>query len=173
MMTLNEICQQYYSKVYRRCLHALFYNDALAEDVAQDVFHALCLQWEQLEKTYIGAWLYKTADHMVLQAKQKYTRSIRRTVVLDEMYARNLPAEFDVHEQMQINKIDENPDLYCALIYDELKEREKELLKYLQMNMKYADIARLMDSTEGAITMAAVRLRRKVEVLVQKLVDEM
>ena len=74
---------------------------------------------------------------------------------------------------MQINKIDENPDLYCALIYDELKDREKELLKNLQMNLKYSDIARLKDSTEGAITMAAVCLRRKVEVLVQKLVDEM
>ena len=77
----------------------LFYNDALAEDITQDVFHELCLQWEQLEKTYIGAWLYKTADHMVLQAKQKYARSIRRMVVLDETYARNVPAEFDVHEK--------------------------------------------------------------------------
>jgi len=41
------------------------------------------------------------------------------------------------------------------------------------MNLKYSDIARLMDSTEDAITMAVVCLRRKVEVLVQKLVDEM
>ena len=173
MMTLNEICQQYYSKVYRRCLHTLFYNEALAEDITQDVFHELCLQWEQLEKTYIGAWLYKTADHMVLKAKQKYTRSVRKTVALDETYAQNLPAQFDVHEQMQIDKIDANPDLYCALVYDKLKDREKKLLKYLQMNMKYADIAHLMGSTEGAITMAAVRLRRRVEVLVQKLVDDM
>ncbi|MBQ2766612.1 MAG: sigma-70 family RNA polymerase sigma factor [Clostridia bacterium] len=171
-MTLNEACQTYYLSIYWRCLHALYYNDAQAEDVTQEVFRELCMQWDRLEKQHICAWLYKTADYMVLKAKAQYVRSRGKTVALDETYIENLPEQFELHEQMQINKIDADPDLYCEQVYAGLSDREKELLGYLRLKMKHADIARLMGTSVNAVTMASIRLYRKVKRLIQQVVDD-
>ena len=171
-MTLDEICQSYYTPIYRRCLHALYYNQALAEDVTQDVFHALCMQWNDLQHTNIKSWLNITADHMILKAKAKHTRQ-KNIVALDETYMESLVEQFSIEDQMLIEKINLDLDLYCDQIYAGLKEKEVQLAEYLRRKVKYAEIARLTGSTEGAVTMAVVRLHRKVEAMVRELTERL
>ena len=167
-MTLDELCQMYYNPIYRRCLHALYYNQAMAEDVTQDVFRALCEQWETMERTNIRAWLISTADHMVLKAKARHTKT-QNVVTLNEVYVESIPTQFSIDEQILADKINRDLELYCDQIYAGLKEKEVQLAEYLRKRVKYAEIARLTGSTEGAVTMAVARLYRKVEAMVREL----
>lgn len=171
-MTLDEICQSYYTPIYRRCLHALYYNQALAEDVTQDVFHTLCERWDDLQHTNIKGWLNLTADHMVLKTKARYTRQ-KDVIALDETYMESIAEQFSIEEQMLIDKINLDLDLYCDQIYAGLKEKEVRLAEYLRRKVKYAEIARLTGSTEGAVTMAVVRLHHKVEAMVRELTERL
>jgi len=60
---------------------------------------------------------------------------------------------------------------YIGEVYTRLNEKERTLLGYMQKKMKYAEIAKRMNTTEGAVSMAAVRLSRKIREIVREIVE--
>lgn len=164
-MTLDEVCRAYYPHVYRRCLLNLYFNQALAEDVTQDVFCRLCLQWDTLQKTNIRAWLIRTTDFLVLQNRAQYTKS-QNIVPLEEDWVERIPESLTVDERLLSDRIVRDLDAYCDLIYARLREKDIRLAEYLRQKRKYAEIAELTGSTVDAVTMAVLRLHRKVEAIV-------
>lgn len=167
-MTLEETCYFYYDMIYSRCLFKLFFNEQLAEDTTQEVFAVLCHKWDRLKKDNIKAWLIRTADFKVLQAKAGFTKhknvsSLEYDLLSEE--SQNL----DMEQQIVIHKLLEDFDQYYDSVISQLSPKEVQLVQYLQEDLKYAEIAALMQSTNSAVAMSVCRLRKKVSGIVEQL----
>ena len=78
----------------------------------------------------------------------------------------------DMHEQIVRQKLEKRIEQYEAEVYAALSDREQKLTDCLRRKMKYADIARELASTPGAISMAVVRLKRKIRSIAEKIVEK-
>ena len=170
-MTLEDACHTYYNKIYRHCLKELYYNDEAAKDATQEAFAALCRAWNKLDQDDFEPWLWRTAGNYILKAKADYTKRNQLVSTQDDTYP-DLSTEKDMYEQIICQKIDESIDQYRSEIYAELTEKEQRLANCILQKMKYADIAKELDSTPGAISMAVVRLNRKVKSIIQRIVEK-
>ena len=170
-MTLQEVCDQYYKKVYLRCLHSLNFNQYAAEEVTQEVFSVLCKRWTEVENhPNIQGWLRKTATNKLKKAKVRYAfRSGLVSINADNF--REPLVEKDMLEQIVSGYLEEDMGQYIGEVYTRLNEKERTLLGYMQKKMKYAEIAKRMNTTEGAVSMAAVRLSRKIREIVREIVE--
>ena len=169
-MTLEEARRTYYNKVYRHCLKELYYNEKAAEDTTQETFAALCHSWPKLDHDNFEPWLWKTAHNLILKAKANHTKWSLNISASDDTYP-DPSTEADIHEQIVRQKIEERIDRYQAEIYSKLTDRERKLADCLRKKMKYADIAKELGSTPGAVSMAVVRLNRKVREIVRQIVE--
>ena len=75
-------------------------------------------------------------------------------------------------EQILCQKIEERIDQYHNDILSQLTEKELVLLDCIKRKMKHADIAREIGSTPAAVSMAVVRLNRKVKEIVRRITEK-
>lgn len=169
-MTLKEVCQEYYNMVYQRCLYELYYNEDLAYEVTQQVFLILCLKWNILHHKNLKRWLMKTAEHKIKHAKADFTQSRNILSIESEEYIEPI-IPHDLHEQILCDRVEKHISLYRQEILSQLNEREQQLVQYILEKKKYAEIAQLMEMSEGAVSMAVVRLKRKVDAIVKNITD--
>ena len=168
-MTLEEACHTCYGRIYHYCLKELFYNEEAAKDATQEAFAAFCRNWQKLDHDDFEAWLRKTAYNYILKAKAEHTK--RKNIVSSSEDDYPDPStEADIHEQIIRRKIEERIDQYRSEIYAELSEKERKLADCIRKKMKYTEIAQELGSTPGAVSMAVVRLNRKVRSIVQKII---
>lgn len=170
-MTLKEACEEYYNMVYQRCLYELYYNEELAMEVTQQVFLLLCEKWDSLHKKNIKGWLLRTAKNLVLKAKSNYTKS-KDILSIDDSNFVEPAAAHDFNEQIINKHLEMNLSLYKTKVYARLKDKEIVLAEYICQKKKYAEIANLMNTSEAAVSMAAVRLYRKVRQIVADVIAE-
>ncbi|MBQ7933043.1 MAG: sigma-70 family RNA polymerase sigma factor, partial [Clostridia bacterium] len=170
-MTLKEVCDTYYTTVYHRCLYDLYFNEELAEEAAQQVFVVLCEKWPALQQhPNLEGWLLRTASYKVQKAKAGYTQRLELVSTDAEDFIEPVRIQ-DFHDQIVSEHLEENMGRYAGKVYGQLSEKERQLLGYMQKKMKYAEIAQRMNMTEGAVSMAAVRLSRKIRRIVREIVD--
>lgn len=170
-MTLKETCDEHYNMVYHRCLYELYFNEELAQEATQQVFLVLCEKWPLLQHhPNLNGWLLRTTTYKIQKAKAGYTRSLSTLSTDDEDFIEPVKMN-DFYEQIVCERLDDDLNRYAGRVYAQLNEKERLLLGYIREKKKYAEIAQLMNSTEGAISMAAVRLFRKVRGIVKEIVD--
>jgi len=170
-MTLKEICDTHYSTIYHHCLYELYFNEELAEEAAQQVFLVLCEKWESLrEHPNLEGWLMRTALYKIQKAKAGYTQRLEIVSIDDEDFIEPVRIQ-DFHDQIVSGYLEEDMGQYIGEVYTRLNEKERTLLGYMQKKMKYAEIAKRMNTTEGAVSMAAVRLSRKIREIVREIVE--
>ncbi len=167
-MTLEETCHFYYDMIYSRCLFKLFFNEQLAEDTTQEVFAVLCRKWDRLKKDNIKAWLIRTADFKILQARAGFSRHNKISSIEYDLLAEESQT-LDMDQQVLIHKLLQDFDLYYDSVISQLSDKEVKLIHYLQDELKYAEIAVLIHSSEAAVAMAVCRLRKKVSSIIQQL----
>lgn len=68
--------------------------------------------------------------------------------------------------------LDNALEQYEEKVYKKLNKREQILFRHLRSGKKHADIAELMSCKKGAVSVAAVRLSRKIRSLVKEIVDD-
>ena len=171
-MTLQETCDEYYDIVYHRCLYELYFNEELAQETAQQVFLILCEKWTQLrDHPNLSGWLLRTTAYKIQKAKASYTKSLATLSIDDEDFIEPVQRN-DFYEQIVCERLEENLTRYTGEVCAHLNEKERVLLGYIREKKKYEEIARLMGSTQGAISMAAVRLFRKVRGIVKEIVGD-
>ena len=171
-MTLKEVCDTYYTTVYHRCLYDLYFNEELAEEAAQQVFVILCEKWTVLqEHPNLEGWLLRTASYKVQKAKAGYTQRLELVSTDAEDFIEPVRIQ-DFHDQIVSEYLEEDMGQYIGEVYARLNERERMLLGYMRKKMKYAEIAKRMGTTEGAVSMAAVRLSRKIRGIVREIVED-
>ena len=167
-MTLEETCCFYYDMIYSRCLFKLFFNEQLAEDTTQEVFAVLCHKWDRLKKDNIKAWLIRAADFKVLQAKAGFTKHKNvSSLEYDLLYEES--QNLDMEQQIVTGKLLQDFEQYYDSVLSMLSPKEVQLIQYLQQELKYAEIAALMQSSASAVAMSVCRLRKKVTDIVAQL----
>ena len=168
-MTLEEACHTYYGRIYRYCLKELYFNEEAAKDATQETVAAVCRKWPKLDHENFEPWLRRTANNHILKAKAEHTKKNNIVSSFEDDYP-DPSTEEDIHEQIICRKIEERLDQYQAEIYEELTEKERRLADCIRKKMKYSEIAQELSSTPGAVSMAVVRLNRKVRSIVQKII---
>lgn len=68
--------------------------------------------------------------------------------------------------------LDNALEQYEEKVYKKLSKREQILFRHLRSGKKHTDIAELMGCKKGAVSVAAVRLSRKIRSLVKEIVDD-
>ena len=170
-MTLEEACHNYYNIIHLHCLKELYYNEEAAKDATQETFAAFCQCWDKLDHENYAPWLWKTANNYVNKEKARYTKNKIIVREPEDIYP-DPSTEPDMTEQILCQKIEERIDQYHDEVTGQLTERERMLLDCLKRKMKYADIAREIGSTPAAVSMAVVRLNRKVKEIVRKITEK-
>lgn len=137
------------------------------EDCVQEaflVYYKKLLSGEQFENP--RAFLYKTANNMVLKAKEEYIKNATRT---EELSA----AENIAVESYDLVSDDVDYDEVKKLLISKLSENEQQLYQ-----MKYADgkslkeIAEILHIPPAAVANRTSRLRTKVKHLVEPVLIE-
>ncbi len=171
-MTLKQVCEEYYNIVYRRCLRDLFYNQELASEVTQQTFLVLCEKWSSLcDHPNLEGWLLVTAEYKIKKAKELHTKNPYTICAEDEDFVEPTN-ENEIFEQVICEHLDNSLEQYEEKVYEKLNKREQILFRHLRSGKKHADIAELMGCKKGAVSVAAVRLSRKIRSLVKEIVDD-
>ena len=142
-----------------------------AEEAAQQVFVLLCEKWETLQQhPNLEGWLLRTSAFKVQKAKAGYTRCLEIVSTDAEDFIEPVRIQ-DFHDRIVCEHLEEDMNRYAGEVYSRLTEKERTLLGYMRRKVKYADIAKELSTTEGAVSMAAVRLSRKIRGIVREVVD--
>ncbi len=125
----TKIYEEHYNKVHRLCLGYVNGDEALANDLAQDVFIKV---WEHLsefqQKSSIGTWIYRITVNVCLLfiRKSKKKKKISFTEIKDDV---TIQEENDNKNRLQqmyacIHKLKETERIIILLVLEGLPQKE-------------------------------------------------
>lgn len=149
---LEQLFRRYYHLV-RRLLARMLGDDDLADDLAQDTFVALYTHPPQLQldDEAIQAWLYKVALNRGYNALRSQRRGQAR---LPNLYT----PERELDPETEAVRAEERARVQAVLAT--LPERQAKLLVLRQEELKYAEIAAVLEVAPGSIGTLLVRAER-------------
>lgn len=163
---LEDAFEKYSKAIEKFCYVRLGEASDYASDCLQETY---CLFYRKLldgtEFENPRAFLYKTANNMVLKAREKYFKNAKNTKSLED--AEDVPTyiEESVEEKIENGDVDieyAKTVLLSALTADELQLYE---MKYVQ-NMTLKEIGETLQIAPSAVAMRTSRLKTKVKQLV-------
>jgi RNA polymerase sigma factor (sigma-70 family) len=154
---MGLLFERHHRKLYGFLYHMLG-NAAVSEDLVQNVFYRML----KYRHTYTGegefrAWMYHLARNVLADHAKKNRHATRHTDVAD--FAERLSSGTHADEGLQ--KEQEAATLHRALARLSPEYREVLVLSRFQ-EMKYEEIARVLNTTEGAVK---VRVHRAMNEL--------
>ena len=125
----TKIYEEHYSKVHRLCLGYVNGDEAVANDLAQDVFIKV---WEHLDefqqKSSIGTWIYRITVNVCLLfiRKNKKNKKVSFTEIKDDS---NIQEENDDQNRLKqmyscIHKLKETERIIILLVLEGLPQKE-------------------------------------------------
>ena len=143
---ITEIAERHYSAVYCYCVSRLGDPEG-AKDCTQEVFLALVTKQNELhDLPNIRPWLYRTADHIILQYRRKNARYV---AVPDETLER-------LTETVM-------PEFSDSRLKERLPEQDYDLLEQHYLSgYSLGEIARRLGISENAVGQRLSRIRRKI-----------
>lgn len=166
---LEEAFSLYSKAIEKFCFTRLGEANEYAGDCVQDtycVFYIRLLDGETFNNP--RAFLYKTANNMVLKAKEKYYQNAKLTKQLDQ-------AEALIVEDNIENKNDIMLDIEAAkeILISQLSDLEKELyqMKYVE-NKSLKEIGIILGIPPTTVAMRTSRLRTKIKKLITPILTE-
>lgn len=170
-MTLHEVCTQYYNMVYHRCYYELNFDTDTAAEITQQVFLVLCEKWPLVQfHPNLEGWLLKVASNKLKKAQTGYIQQ-SQIMSTDAEEFREPVREDDIFSQIMCEQLELDLERYTNEVLSQLTESERILAGYIREKKKYAEIAELLEITEGAASMRVSRLYRKVRGIVQEIID--
>ncbi len=169
----NEIYHSLYRLIFTYCYERTNKNRADAEDIAQNVFLTLWLNFDVLNSNAnidYRSWLLKTAKLKLYEyyRNKKKTEKISYDLESPE-YTDILSSEPDMIEEIQRLAVDHNLEKYKNEILSRLNDNERELYKMFYIdNMKYHEAAKQSGKSEAAFRMKVSRLNRRIEMIVKE-----
>lgn len=168
---LEEAFSLYSKAIEKFCFTRLGEANEYAGDCVQDtycVFYSRLLNGEIFNNP--RAFLYKTANNMVLKAKDKYYQNAKLTKQLDEAEVLSVFVEDNVE-----NKNDVMLDIEAAkeILISQLSDIEKELyqMKYVE-NKSLKEIGSILGIPPTTVAMRTSRLRAKIKELITPVLTE-
>lgn len=166
----NQLCEQiwtmYEPKIRRICEYKLSSCPDEVDEVVSQTFLALCTKLSEDTIDNPKAWLYATASNLIkmtydTQNKNKKNLISLDTGITDTNEHHNLIYSRDFLDKRLSN---DQIDILKSQVEADLDYQERILLHYIHdEQMKYREIAKVMNSTETAIKQRAYRLRGRVK----------
>ena len=154
----TQLYSDFHSAIYKFCLARLNGDSAAAEDAMQNAFIVLYKKMQgEKEIEFPRAFLYRTADKMVLKAQSENSKHRKHNISLDDS------DEAAVDEQEKVdNELDYS--LLIARISKGLNEDETELLrlKYIY-GLTIDETAAQLGISKPAAAKRLQRLREKIK----------
>lgn len=168
---LEEAFTLYSKSLERFCYTRLGEASEYSSDCVQDtycLFYSKLLDGEKFQNP--RAFLYKTANNMVLKAKEKYFKNARHTKNLEEAEGISFCIE-DEYEQRQDDSID--IEKAQQILIAKLTDSEIELyqMKYIEQK-SLKEIGSILDIPPSAVAMRTSRLRSKIKELITPTLNE-
>jgi RNA polymerase sigma-70 factor (ECF subfamily) len=148
----TKIYEENYPKVHRLCLGYVNGDEALAKDLAQDVFIKV---WENLDafqqKSSIGTWIYRITVNVCLLfiRKQKKKKKLNFTTIADapEIQEEN-------HHQTKLQQ------MYACI--QKLKETERIIILLVLEGLPQKEIAEVIGHSHQNIRVLVHRIKEKL-----------
>ena len=155
---LKEAYSRCYLPLIKYCNVRMGDARATADDCVQEaflVYYNRMLSGEEIENP--RAYLYRTVDNFAKRAVEDYSKSLKRTVPLEdavEKCADTLP--FDLENT--------DYDVLAQKLLDTLSEQEKQFyrLKYIE-HLPLSEIAEKLETTPTAAAKRSSRLRKEIK----------
>ncbi len=163
----EAIAVKYYDDVYRYCFSHLGCNEIDTEDITQEVFLVFQEKCEELDVANIKAWLIKTARNKV----HEHFRAVKKDDVLVSFEDKLMSfEEYDIcsrlDERLPISN--EEIEKYKELLLKGLTKNEQELYRKIFVEKKkHKEIAEEFNTSEKAVTVRCLRLRKKIMTLMK------
>ncbi len=160
---INELCSLYYRDIYRYCLY--YIDDPTdAQDIAQETFKSLLESSEKLEDYYMRAWLYDVAYKKSKHFLRDNQKEQNRIAFGNNIDSAECASTYSLDDELE--KAEFPPEVIekkADEIIDKLSEKDRKLFEdvYIQRK-KYKQIAKEADSTEKAVGVRVLRLRKKI-----------
>lgn len=159
-LTLEETVKKYYDAVKANALYVTG-EESAAEDVTQNVFTLLVERWDVLERSRVGAWIFKTLRNKLLEYFREKTRD-GEIIPLEN--ADNLNDEALLTDDAYFKLTDEQIDEIRERVLSVLNERERELYEsYFISGHSYEEICGVYRIRYTAASSRINRIRRKLE----------
>lgn len=145
----EAIVMQHSKPLHRYCYLKLSCDKELCEETVNDIFRILYTKWDALYKgENIKAYLYRTADLCIKNAKRKKSRYYSRNLSLEEKFEQG-DLDLAVYNDEYFTQSEEKEKI--SEITKDLSKKEKELfiLRYIEKKTlnEIADITRTPYST--------------------------
>ncbi|NOU61273.1 RNA polymerase sigma factor [Marinifilum caeruleilacunae] len=127
--TFNRLYKENYAKVYRLCLSYVSGNEALADDLAQEVFVKI---WQKLDQfrneSQVSTWIYRITVNTCLMHLRKIKKSQEK---ITDQIPENLSSETEdgKDDRLQmlracIQKLNEMGKILISLVLEEVPQKE-------------------------------------------------
>jgi len=161
---LGELYELYYERIFRFCVHRLFYKEA-AEDVTSTVFLKTAAQI----RTFTGRteadfsnWLYAIAAN---QANAYIRKTSRRKHLLEKAAA----AAVLLRKNEAAGELDW-PTLYSAILKLRARHQTIIMLRFFE-NLDFKQIAKIINARPATVRVTLHRILRKLRNHLQTIVD--
>ena len=161
----NEIYEEYKNLVLKAAYMYSGDNCDVAEDITQDSFLKLYVDFEELKKGNIPSWLFTTAKNAAINFEKKSKREI---LVGDrEAFEENLPASESSEEEYLDNELEEERRRLHERIFSDLFAKNKRwydaiILAYY-MDIPQAKAAEIMGMRIQAFHTMLHRVKRWIK----------
>lgn len=157
-----KIAEQYYNDVYRLCYSRLK-SEEDAADVTQDVFLFFQENYDELEDTFLKAWLYAVANNKIKEQFREIAKR-EKELIFGTVFGWQ-PSTDELYEMMEENKVTpEELEQKKKDILSSLTEKELELFEMIYVKHKnYKELAKALNVSEHAIRTRVYRMRLKIK----------
>lgn len=168
IMEFEEICRENYARIYNYIL-AKTGKKETAEDITQDVFLIALRKGDAfLHHEKPVAFLYVTARNLVLEYYKKTKEAPMKAELLEEAnilsYEKSTFGRDTFEELCRLHSAAIDEDEYRKQVLQKLKPKELDLYRKYYIDKKPMKIiAREYQTSETALRMKYVRIRKKVQ----------
>jgi RNA polymerase sigma-70 factor (ECF subfamily) len=158
---LAEIYDRYAEAIYRY-LYRYLGNAAQAEDLTSDVFLKLLqsLNTARAPNDRLQGWLYRVAHNLAMDWFRRQRRAVDLPLDVELLADTDLPPETVEHRQVR-------EELRVAIRHLTTDQQRVILLRFGE-GLKVADVARIMDKSEGAVKILQHRAVKRLRKLLQE-----
>jgi len=152
LQLMNELFERYHVRIYNYCLKVTS-NKAIGEDIAQETFYKVIKHRKSFKKKTFAAWIFTIARNLCFD----YLKKEKSTQLNTESLQKNIDTyTYDDHEKRE--RIE-----HLERTLNKLDPIDKEVIILSRYeNLKYKDIADIMDMSETAIKTRVHRALKKL-----------
>ncbi len=163
-ITIENATLRYYDEIYQYCRYRIS-NDTVIKDITQEIFMALCLNCDKINKEKIKKWLYSTAYNKIVDYYRTQKKENEQLFYIDDFENSTVLSCFDISQPDEKELLE-----YQNKIMNSLSAAEKQLYDdYFIQKIGYSELSKKYNKSEGALRIKISRLKLKITTMIKEL----